>query len=350
VQRTAQLVVACSIWGATVAAAAQSEPDVEVSVALPEHALDCVSGEVIRTRIAERGAEEHLLGRIAVALSGAEERDGRWRLGIDLSFGGVPVGSREIVVAEDDCASVAEAVALTVVLVLRGPEAQPASPSPWTSDSRDSALDREPRDSGRAPPSPRATVTAAEPRSSPGPDQNPTSRTHVRAELGLEALLGPLPSLVPAMSLQVHMTLGTVWYAELDLLAALPPTTALQEGELELIHAALRGAVCVALTGDAWGSGLDACPVVSAGVVRGAGRDFEVWTGSQLLPAVGVGGQVRGRLDLGEVLYVSASVVGEAQLVRPVFEVNDRSGAVMEAYGARSWAAGARIALGARLF
>ncbi len=337
----AAVVLACSV--AAGSARAQSATLVDLMVDVPDGALECLRSATLREAVQVRMSEEDRTEPVAVAITAAPIEDGRWQVRIGLAAADGAIGVRELSIDDADCVAVADAIALVVVLALRGPteRVEPMRPEELPV-AAGRALGRPPipadePDPGPEDPAPLPVHPARVPPTDPPPevvreaDGGEDGTWSWGLLVGVGARAGMLPAISPTGTLSLTVKPPGPSRLIVSGLLALPQREKVAEGEVRLFHAEIRAAACVTLVtlGD---TVLDGCGVAAAGLLWARARGFAVWNGSATQPTldVGLAGRVGHALGRGGRLFLSAEA--DLAVLRPVFFVTTSSDRQLDAH------------------
>jgi hypothetical protein len=299
-----------------VAPATRAQERVNLRLELPVEALHCLHQGSLADGIDARVREEGLSAGAVVEVTGERVRPEVWRLHIAIAVEGESIGERELVVEETECETAVDAIALVVVLALRGSrEPEPVVegagtplPADAEGDPPVGAFDRPDRvDTSRVEEPPARAhrdrrATALQLRADGGVSFGSDEPVAAVAAFGVE--LGLAPSL----------SIGAL------ALGRFPSSVDIAGGELVLTFVGGRIYGCVTLL-DAPRFEIGPCLAVTAGVLRSAARDFDAWNGTSadLLSSAGPG--IRFRVDVTSSIFVQAELLAEVPLLRPALVV-----------------------------
>ena len=304
------------------ASPAHAQQRVDLRVDLPPEALHCLHQSSLADGIDLRVREEGLPSGALVEIRGERTSEAAWRLAVAIAVDGEPIGERELIVEESECETAVDAIALVVVLALRGSH-DPAEDATEAAASAERVAE--------PPISPVQQPLARVALPSEPADRDPAASLVVRLRGDGGAALGTDGRVAAIGGFGLELGVAARWSIGALAIGRFPSSVEVVGGELVVTTLGARVYGCVDVL-DAAPVALEPCAAAMLGMQRTAARRFDVENGtsSDLIATAAVGARLR--LQLSDPVYFQVELLGEVPLVRPALAVQNEAGAEVDVY------------------
>ncbi len=255
----------------------------------------------------------------------------------EITAGGQHHGTRSLDDLGPTCAALADAIAVTIAIVL---DPYAAEPPPSAPARESDAVERAGLTSGRVSSlTPDATRTHPASLAASAPP-----RPHLFVELDAGAAFGALSDTVPLIGLRVGVRASSRWSAAIGGAFAFPATLSDRDRTIDLGLSYGYVVLCGRALGDSDGTRLDWCFEPMLGVISGTGHGYDQDSTEHALWAAGAAGPELVFPIVGRFAW-TASALGVIPFVRQSFDIT-RGGADYRLF--RSSATAGMLAFGVR--